>query len=53
MKKMLVVMLSLGLVACVETPPASPDKSSAGQTPAQWQQFKSKKGIDELDANTK
>lgn len=54
MKKILVLMLvvSFGLVACAETPPSS-DKSSANKDPAQWQQFKSKKGVEELDANTK
>ncbi len=52
MKNLLVlIFVALGLAAC--TAPASPDQSSANKDPAQWQQFKSKKGVEELDANTK
>lgn len=52
MKKVLILLcvMSFGLVACAQTPPA--DKSSANKDPAVWQQYKAKKGIDELDANT-
>lgn len=54
MKKLslLILAVSLGLVGCAADPAPS-DKSSANKDPAQWQQYKAKKGVEELDSNTK
>lgn len=52
MKNLLVlIFVAFGLIACAQAP--SSDQSSANKDPAQWQQYKSKKGVEELDANTK
>ena len=53
MKKgsILLCVLSLLVVACSSTAPN--DNSSANKDPAQWQQYKAKKGVEELDANTR
>ncbi len=54
MKKLLLATtlatFALGALTACETPPA--DQTSTNKNPAQWQQFRSKKGVEELDANT-
>ncbi len=56
MKKSALAILALTtsfwLTAC-DTPPKAQDPSSANKTPAQWQQFRSQKGVEELDSNTR
>jgi outer membrane biogenesis lipoprotein LolB len=53
MKKMLLATLTASLLAALLPACATPaDQTSTGNAPAQWQQQRAQKGIDELDANT-